>query len=244
MNRREKLHADERQLIAENIRRHMEANGIARKQLERHDLSLHTINKALIGDFSEATLVKIEAILKTQFSVQQARRDEAPEELGMYTLKAVEDLQGDYVCIRQMFVTPQILTAYCISIRWSMEVGGLTFHESARQDKKYTQKGRVYIPLSKPFMNLVTIDEGTVRNIMLHFPDENNVSRGLIMTVSNPKPSVHIPVAAPICLIGGDHVERSQFGRIKSGDHNYDEYFSMLKSITLDEFCLINNADI
>ena len=49
----------ERLAIAAAIRDHMARNGIPRKTLERPNLKLGLINKALTGGFSDDTLAKI-----------------------------------------------------------------------------------------------------------------------------------------------------------------------------------------
>jgi hypothetical protein len=242
VGRGDRFNEEERQDIAERIRDYISTNGVSRKQMERHDLSLHTINKALIGDFSKSTLLKIEAILQTQFHTTVNRHDEAPDDMGGYTLRSVESLQGDYLCVRQMFSQQHILTRYLISIVWSTEHRCLVFHEKNRFDVKFTQNGKVYIPFGRSFLNLATIVEGSVRNIMLHFPDEVGIMRGVMLTVFNPKGAINMPASCPIILQKIDNLCNIEWGLIKNDHKQYGEYLKLLDSVTTDEYCFISDG--
>src|SRR6187549_1579503 len=92
----------DRKAIASAIQRHLDANGLARKDLIREHLSKSSIEKLFQGDFTERTLNKVEGILKTSFQRQgqlKARDDTAAKSVGGYVFDAVENLQGDYLCV-------------------------------------------------------------------------------------------------------------------------------------------------
>ena len=57
----------DKKAIASAIQRHLDANGLARKDLIREHLSKSSIEKLFQGDFTERTLNKVEGILKTSF---------------------------------------------------------------------------------------------------------------------------------------------------------------------------------
>ena len=60
----------DKKAIANAIQRHLDANGLARKDLIREHLSKSSIEKLFQGDFTERTLNKVEGILKTSFQRQ------------------------------------------------------------------------------------------------------------------------------------------------------------------------------
>jgi hypothetical protein len=83
----------DRKAIASTIQRHLDANGLARKDLIREHLSKSSIEKLFQGDFTERTLNKVEGILKTSFQRQaqgqpKARDDTAAKSVGGYVFDA------------------------------------------------------------------------------------------------------------------------------------------------------------
>lgn len=231
----------DRKAIASTIQRHLDANGLARKDLIREHLSKSSIEKLFQGDFTERTLNKVEGILKTSFQRQaqgqlKVRDDTAAKSVGGYVFDAVEHLQGDYLCIRPMFANPANFNAYLISIAWSDKQNCLVFEEKSRFDGKYRQVGTVYIPFGTAFMNLVSSSAGNVRTVLLSLPDTEDMMRGIISTLSNPKGSIYIPVAAPIVLRKLRAGEEPELGVIARDNRRYGEYQSWLATVLTEEF--------
>jgi hypothetical protein len=227
----------DKKAIAGAIQRYLDANGLARKDLIREHLSKSSIEKLFQGDFTERTLNKVEGILKTSFQKPAtARRDTAAKSVGGYVFDAVEYLQGDYLCIRPMFANPANINAYVIAIAWSDAQNCLVFEEKSRFDGKYRQIGTVYIPFGTAFMNLVSSSAGNVRTVLLTLPDSDDMMRGIISTLSNPKGSIYIPVAAPIILRKLRTAEEPELGVISPDHRRYGEYQSWLASVLTEEF--------
>ena len=228
---------EDRKAIASAIQRHLDAIGLARKDLIREHLSKSSIEKLFQGDFTERTLNKVEGILKTSFQRQpKAREDTAAKSVGGYVFDAVEYLQGDYLCVRPMFANPANFNAYLISMTWSDAQKCLVFEEKSRFDGKYRQIGTVYIPFGTAFMNLVSSSAGNVRTILLSLPDSEDMMRGIISTLSNPKGSIYIPVAAPIVLRKLRAGEEPELGVIARDNRRYAEYQSWLATVLTEEF--------
>jgi hypothetical protein len=223
--------------IAVAIQRHLDANGLARKDLIREHLSKSSIEKLFQGDFTERTLDKVEGILKTSFRAPSVvRQDTADRSVGGYVFATVEYLQGDYICVRPMFANPVRFNAYLITIAWSDERKCLVFEEKSRFDSKYLQMGSVHIPFGTAYMNLVSSSAGNVRTILLSLPDSENMMRGIISTLSNPKGSVYIPVAAPIVLRKLRASEEPELGVIAENHRRHEEYRSWLATVLTEEF--------
>ena len=226
----------ERLAIAAAIQHHLDAHGLARKDLIRDYLSKSTIDKLFQGEFSERTLTKIEAILKISLTSKPGEDDQAPGQFGGYTLQAVEYMQGDYLCVRPMFTHPTNLSAYIIRIVWDRTVPSLCFEELSRPDFKYAQKGAVYVPFGTPFINLVSTHLGNLRTVLLSLPDRDGICRGLITTLSNPKGTMYTPVAAPIFLRRLAQGEQPELGFIAPEHKAYVDYLNILASVVTDEY--------
>jgi hypothetical protein len=227
----------DKKAIASAIQRYLDANGLARKDLIREHLSKSSIEKLFQGDFTERTLNKVEGILKTSFRKSSAGRDDtADRSVGGYVFDAVEYLQGDYLCVRPMFANPANFNAYLVTISWSDERKCLVFEEKSRFDGKYRQKGTVHIPFGTAYMNLVSSSAGNVRTILLSLPDSDDLMRGIMLTLSNPKGSVYIPVAAPIVLRKLRKAEEPELGVITENQRSHGEYQSSLATVLTEEF--------
>jgi hypothetical protein len=226
----------ERQAIAAAIQHHLDAHGLARKDLIRDYLSKSTIDKLFQGEFSERTLTKIEAILKISLTSKPGEDDQAPGQFGGYTLQAVEYMQGDYLCVRPMFTHPSKLSAYIIRIAWDRAAPSLCFEELSRPDFKYAQRGTVYVPFGTPFINLVSTHLGNLRTVLLSLPDRDGICRGLITTLSNPKGTMYTPVVAPIFLKRLAQGEQPALGFIEPEHKAYVDYLNILASVVTDEY--------
>ena len=106
----------------------------------------------------------------------------------------------------------------------------LTFEEQGRADASHTQKGRIYIPDSCPFMNLVTLEKGAIRLITVSRPEKQEPARGLIMTLSNPGGMHFTPASAPIVLRRVTS-EIPQLGFIRPDSPDYDTYRRELETV-------------
>jgi hypothetical protein len=228
----------DKKAIATAIQRYLDANGLARKDLIREHLSKSSIEKLFQGEFTERTLNKVEGILKTSFRAPSAplREETADRSVGGYVFDAVAYLQGDYLCVRPMFANPANFNAYLITISWSDERKCLVFEEKSRFDGKYRQQGTVHIPFGTAYMNLVSANAGNVRTILLSLPDSDGMMRGIISTLSNPKGSVYIPVAAPMVLRKLRKAEEPELGIIAENHRRHDEYRSWLATVLTEEF--------
>ncbi len=161
----------------------------------------------------------------------------ALKDLGGYSRESVEELQGRYVCFRPMFINPDIINAYEVTVRWDEKRASLVFEERNRSDSSHSQLGQVYIPDGRPFMSLVTIDKGAVRVIMVTRPDYLGVARGLMLTLSNPGGIYFIPASAPVVLQRLNETS-PQFGFVHPDSSDYKMYLDQLNGVAPD-FALV-----
>jgi hypothetical protein len=161
-------------------------------------------------------------------------RFDVADDLGYRDRAGVETFEGDYVCFRPAFSNPEIISAYIIGIHWDETESCLMFEERERVDAGHTQRGRVYIPDGRPFLNFVTLEKGAIRLIMVSRPDKRNEpARGLITTLSNPGGAQFTPASAPIVLRRVvDHT--LQLGFIRPGALSYESYRRELEMVVPD----------
>lgn len=157
----------------------------------------------------------------------------APKELGGYSRDIAEELEGRYVCFRPMFSNPKVINAYLTIIVWDQKQSCLTFEEQSRADSGYVQKGSVYIPDGKPYMNLVTLNRGAIRTMIVSRPDVQGLARGLVMTLSNSGGMHFTPASAPVVLrrLGE---QTPQLGFIHPSAPDYELYRAQIESVLPD----------
>jgi hypothetical protein len=224
--------------IAKAIKAHLVAAGKRRKYLVRDDLSISAVNKALAGDFSEATLTKIETRLDKKFR-DVASESEAPADKGAYTRKQVSRFEKTFLCMRQLYSNPSVINAYLMDIQWDKAARCLMFVERDRADKSYTQHGHVYIPGNLPFASLLTNYEGSLRQIVLNLPDDDGVARGIILGFYRPSGPIRLPVCAPIVLRALTKGETPKLGFIDCNNESYAEYAMLLNSVVAGQYALV-----
>jgi hypothetical protein len=155
-----------------------------------------------------------------------------PQDLDGYATQSAKELEGRYVCFRPSFHVSDVIHSYIVLIRWDEERSCLIFEEQSRPDSVHTQKGLVYLPDGKPFLNLVTMDKGSVRLIMVARPVEG-IARGIILTLSTPRGTHFTPMAAPVVLRRLGEVT-PQLGFVHRNAPDYDLYHMQLASVVPD----------
>jgi hypothetical protein len=163
-------------------------------------------------------------------SLSSGRSGTAARHLGGYTREMVGDLEGRYLCLRPAFTSTGAINAYEIELRWDEIQACLIFEERNRVDAGHTQKGQVYVPDSKPFVTLLTVEKGATRLIMVSRSEGKEAARGLIVTLSNPVSGHFTPVCAPVVLRPIID-ETPQFGFIKPDAPHYSVYRQELEAV-------------
>jgi hypothetical protein len=159
----------------------------------------------------------------------------APDAMGGYSFKTAEPYIGEYVCVRPDFKNPKNLYAYKMDISWSQNDGHLIFQEKNRNDAKFTHTGDVYLAERSPFVNLVTIAKGKVRQIILSTIDGDGVMKGLLQTLYNPFGDAYMPVSAPFVLkkTNGQQVA---IGELDETTSDYKAHRQLLEQVKKDGF--------
>lgn len=204
---------------------------LARKELIRPGLAKATLENFFSGTATLKTIKKIELVLNRRFVEPDGKAD---SEHGGYTSEEARDHTGRFLFIRPFFTQP-IISTYLIDLRWSDTENCLTFEEKGRADSKFSQKGEVCFAKDHPFLHLLTVADGNVRNILLSFPpNDDPYYRGIILSLAKPTSLSWIPACAPVAMRLLAKDEGIEVGDYKPSDKSYDEYKRVLESIEGD----------
>ena len=153
---------------------------------------------------------------------------------GAYTIQEdVEGHEGIFLNIRPYF-TADCIRAYRININWSDLHTCLIFEEMDRSDRAFIQQGEVFISKDHPFINLLTVEEGNIRNVIMSFPPQKGdpFYRGIITGLSKPSSLAWISASTPVAMRRLQHDEIVSLGDFKPDDQIYNEYKQILTSIS------------
>ena len=146
---------------------------LAKKRMSRASLaadakiSLSALEKGLSGQrsFSDTAMIRMEEVLGINLRPQQGLS--APDEMGGYARTSVSWLEGNYLTIRPSSKRADDLFTYITDVTWNHDRNHLVFHEMARLDSAYAQKGDVAIPHQTGHIYFTTNRHGHRHRLML-----------------------------------------------------------------------------
>ena len=236
-----KLTDEQSRSIAGQIREELARRRISRQLLaDQAKISISTLEKALSGrrPFTLATTIRLEQALGVALRNNHAPAPPvhgvAPDELGFYSRRAVQWIEGSYLTLRPSFGDKEAIYAYRTEIAWDEALSRLTFKESERLDAAFTQQGVVSVPNPSGHIYLVTNVHGQYRLIIVARPTISGEMHGILTTLQVGRGAQLTPVAAPIAMIPLAGLKEVQFGRVGPKEPCYETYRQYLKR-TVDE---------
>jgi transcriptional regulator with XRE-family HTH domain len=236
-----KLTDEQSRSIAAQIREELARRRISRQLLaDQAKISISTLEKALSGrrPFTLATTIRLEqalgVALRNNHAPAPPAHGVAPDELGFYSRRAVQWIEGSYLTLRPSFGDKEAIYAYRTEIGWEEPSSRLTFKESERLDAAFTQQGVVSVPNPSGHIYLVTNVHGQYRLIIVARPTISGEMHGILTTLQVGRGSQLTPIAAPIAMIPLAGLKEVQFGRVSPKDACYETYRQYLKR-TVDE---------
>ena len=240
-----KLTDDQSRLVATQIREELARRRISRQLLaDQAKISISTLEKALSGrrPFTLATTIRLEQALGVTLRSSQAPAPApngvAPDELGFYSRRAVQWIEGAYLTLRPSFGDKDAIYAYRTEIAWEEAASRLTFKESERLDAAFTQQGLVSVPAPSGHIYLVTNVHGQYRLIIVTRPTISGEMYGILTTLQAGRGAQLTPVAAPIALIPLGGMKEVHFGRVGPADSCFAMYQRYLKRTVEEPFAL------
>src|ERR1041385_2138015 len=185
-----KLTDDQSRLIATQIREELARRRISRQLLaDQAKISISTLEKALSGrrPFTLATTIRLEQALglalRNNHAPAPVTHGVAPDELGFYSRRAVQWIEGGYLTLRPSFGDRDAIYAYRTEIAWDEAQSSLVFRESERIDAAFTHHGEVSVPNQSGHIYLVTNRHGQYRLIILTRPTISGEMHGILTTL-------------------------------------------------------------
>src|SRR5215831_11666991 len=139
-----RLTDEQSRLIAGQIREELARRRISRQLLaDQAKISISTLEKALSGrrPFTLATTIRLEqalgVALRNNHVPVATAQGVAPDELGFYSRRAVQWIEGAYLTLRPSFGDKDAIYAYRTEIAWEETSSRLTFKESERLDAAF-----------------------------------------------------------------------------------------------------------
>jgi hypothetical protein len=228
----------DRDRIVQAIRSYIAKERISREEFaERAKLGKSTVDKLVVGIFSEKTILQIESLLKINL-IDGATADEtAAEELGGYSRGGtLNHYVGKYVFARPSFREDGLIQAFHMEIEWDREARALIVKEVASDKKAPPQFGKVYIPRESMYLFILSNEQGWLKTVILSQIDVYKRMKGIMLTMGHAFGKVYAPVAMPVIMNKYDTVAKDMVGKIDPSSRMYEEYNQDLLSVEQDQY--------
>ena len=211
---------------------------LAKKRMSRATLaveariSLSALEKGLSGrrSFSDTAMVRMEEVLGIVLRPREALS--APDYLGGYARTSVSWLEGNYLTIRPSSKKPDDLFTYITDVTWNHERNHLVFHEMARLDAAYAQKGDVAVPHQTGHIYFSTNRHGQHRLMVMKRIVRSGELYGLLLTLQQERGAHLMPVTMPVALLPVASLsEAPGLGAISKNHRMYDVYRAELAKV-------------
>jgi transcriptional regulator with XRE-family HTH domain len=236
---------EQSRLIATQIREELARRRISRQLLaDQAKISISTLEKALSGrrPFTLATTIRLEqalgVVLRNNHAPAPVVNGVAPDELGFYSRRAVQWIEGAYLTLRPSFGDKDAIYAYRTEIAWDEASSRLIFKESERLDAAFTQHGLVSVPAPSGHIYLITNVHGQYRMIIVTRPTISGEMYGILTTLQVGRGSQLMPVSAPVVMVPIETVKDMQLGLVQATDRCHALYLKYLKRTVEDQFAV------
>jgi hypothetical protein len=227
----------DRQRIVQAIRAYIAKERISRDEFARRaKLGKSTVDKLVVGIFSEKTILQIEQQLKLPLVNTAAPADIAPEDLGRYAREDTANYIGEYVFARPSFQEDGSIRAFHMEIAWDREARALLVKEVAKGKKLPAQFGTVYIPLASMYIFILSNEHGWLKKVILSQLDVYKRMKGIMLTMGHAFANVYTPVAMPVIMNQYKAVEADMVGQIGPGSRMYEEYHQDLLAVEQNRY--------
>jgi hypothetical protein len=211
----------EKDRIVKAIRDYLARERMSREQFAfKTKLGKSTIDKLLIGLFSERTLAIVEERTGTSFRSRGIIAEKAADALGGYVRADVGAYEGDFLFLRPSFRDADVIWAFAMNMAWDDTVPGLVLRHA---DPNEPQVGTVAIPGALPYIYVQSTTGRSVQQLILSRMEQDLRSRGLLLTLGNVLANAYVPVAAPVVLIRQTSAADA-LGEIAPAHPKYQDY--------------------
>jgi hypothetical protein len=227
----------ERTAIIQAVRAYIAKERISREEFAlRARLGKSTVDKLVVGIFSEKTILQLEAQLGLSLRGGPQPVEFAKEEFGKYTREDTKTYPGEYVFARPSFQAHDIIQAFHMSISWDPLEKVLVVREVTAQKKTPAQFGKIYIPRSSMHLFILSNERAWLKSVVLSQLDIYRRMKGMMLTMGNAFANVYAPIAMPVILNKYDTVKTAMVGKILPASPFYDEYKKDLQAVEKSQY--------
>jgi hypothetical protein len=227
----------DRKRIVQAIRSYIARERISRGEFaERSKLGKSTVDKLVVGLFSEKTILQIESQLKINLITAGGPGEVAAEDLGRYSKEETQNYIGDYVFARPSFHEDGLIHAFHMEVRWDRDSSALLVREAARGKQTPLQFGKIYIPRASMHIFILSNEHGWLKKVILSQLDVYKRMKGIMLTMGHAFANLYMPVAMPVVMNRYDKIENHMVGQIDRSSRMYEEYNRDLLAVEQDRF--------
>ena len=236
-DRRMPIADTDRDRIVQAIRTYIARERISRDEFaQRAKLGKSTVDKLVVGLFSEKTILQIESLLKINLINTGTADEMAAEELGRYSRGDTLNYIGEYVFARPSFQEDGLIQAFRMEILWDRDAGALLVKEISSGKKAPPQFGKVYIPRASMHVFILSNEEGWLKTVILSQSDVYKRMKGIMLTMGHAFGNLYTPVAMPVIMNKYAKIEKDMVGKIGPSSRMYEEYNQDLLAVEQNQY--------
>jgi hypothetical protein len=227
----------DRARIVQAIRSYIAKQRMSRDEFaQRAKLGKSTVDKLVVGIFSEKTILQIEAQLEISLLDPGTSRESAVEELGGYSRQETRPYVGNYIFARPSFQDDGLILAFHMEIYWDGEARALMVKEIGSGKSIPPQFGKVFIPRSSMHIFIQSNEQGWLKNVILSQIDVYKRMKGIMLTMGNAFANLYTPAAMPVIMNKYETVEKDMLGKIDPSSRMYEEYNQDLLAVEENQY--------
>jgi hypothetical protein len=228
----------ERKRIVQAIRAYIARERISREEFaQRAKLGKSTVDKLVVGIFSEKTILQIESQMKISLlGASGGAVEAAGEEFGRYTREDTRDYVGKYVFARPSFSENGVICAFPMEIVWDADTPALLVKEITDGKKEAAQFGKVYMPRASAHLFIVSNEEAWMKEVILSRIDVYKRMKGVMLTMGHAFGNVYMPVAVPVIMNKLEKIDDDMTGDIAEMSPRHKDYLRDLVAVEQDRY--------
>jgi hypothetical protein len=228
----------DRKRIVQAIRSYIAKERISRDEFaSRVKIGKSTVDKLVVGIFSDKTIMQIESQLKMNLLAGAAAPlQAAADQFGKYTREDTKNYLGEYVFARPSFHEDGLIHAFHMEISWDADASVLMVREAGEANKAAPQFGQIYIPRASMHVFILSNERGWLKKVILSQIDVYKRMKGIMLTMGHAFANVYSPVAMPVIMNKYDKVDASMVGKIDPRSFMYEEYNQDLLAVEKNQY--------
>jgi hypothetical protein len=227
----------DRKRIVQAIRTYIARERISRDEFARRTrLGKSTVDKLVVGIFSEKTILQIEAQTKINLLGGGPAVESAGEEFGKYSREETKNYLGEYVFARPSFHEDGLIHAFHMEIVWDRDASVLLVKEVGTGKKVPLQFGKIYIPRASMHLFILSNELGWLKKVIFSQIDVYKRMKGIMLTMGHAFANVYTPVAMPVIMNKYDKIDADMVGKIDPHSRIYEEYNQDLLAVEQNQY--------